>query len=58
MMNMKVNLRKLLIDMPWGQKSVWDAFTVFIVMLVDCQKTVADYRNVNDCEMRSQYDKV
>jgi hypothetical protein len=43
---------------PWGQERVRDAFIILIVMLVDYQKTVADYRNVNDCEIRSQYGKV
>jgi hypothetical protein len=41
-----------------GKKQVRDSFSSLVVMLVDCQKTVADYRNVNDYEMRSEYDKV
>jgi hypothetical protein len=40
------------------QKRVRDSFTSLVVMLVDYQKTVADYRNVNDYEIHFEYNKV
>jgi hypothetical protein len=58
MINLKANLQTLVIDVPWGQKRVRDSFTSLVAMLVDYHKTVAGHRNVNDYEMRFEYDKL